>query len=280
MNNDYFVSVVIPTYNRAYYLRRAVDSVLNQTYTNFELIIVDDGSKDSTEKLIKSYGNSMRYFHQKNSGVSSARNKGIAFSRGRYLSFLDSDDEWKPDKLAIQIDFFMKNRDALICQTEEVWIRNDFYLNPQRKHKKYSGIIFEKCLPLCIISPSAVMIDKKVFKKIGLFDESFPACEDYDLWLRISSLYPVYLIKQKLVVKYGGHFDQLSKNAGTLDLFRIKAIVKILNASEVALEDKKAAFLELIKKCKIYGNGCLKRGKNEEGNLYLNLPERYKWCIA
>lgn len=279
MSDDYFVSVVIPTFNRADCLKRAVDSVLRQSCKSFELIVVDDGSDDNTKELIKRYGSRVIYFYQKNSGVSSARNKGIALSRGEYVAFLDSDDEWKPDKLAVQVDFFKKNRDALICQTDEIWIRGGSHLNPQKKHKKYSGFIFEKCLPLCIISPSAVMIDRRVFKETGVFDESFPACEDYDLWLRISSVYPIYLIEKKLVIKYGGHPDQLSRNAGYLDCLRIKSIVKMLNSPALSLELKKKAFMELKKKCRIYGNGCVKRGKREEGDFYLNLPERYKWCV-
>ncbi|MBU0650624.1 glycosyltransferase, partial [bacterium] len=128
----------------------------------------------------------MSYHYQKNSGVSSARNKGILLSKGKYLAFLDSDDEWKKNKLKKQIEFFKENPALKICQTDEEWIRNGKWINQKKIHQKKSGWIFEPSLELCLISPSSVIIHKDIFDHIGLFDETLMACEDYDLWLRIT----------------------------------------------------------------------------------------------
>ena len=152
------VTVIIPTYNRVRYLREAIDSVLSQDFRDFELIVVDDGSTDATSDLMDAYSSRLRYIFQEHHGVSAARNTGIAHARGSLVAFLDSDDLWLPKKLSAQVDFFRKNRDALICQTEEIWIRNGTRVNAKKRHKKYSGDIFEKALPLCIVSPSAVMM--------------------------------------------------------------------------------------------------------------------------
>ncbi|MCP4693516.1 MAG: glycosyltransferase family 2 protein, partial [Desulfobacterales bacterium] len=214
------VSVILPTYNRAWILREAVDSVLAQDYSDFELIVVNDGSTDDTRELLDEYGDRIIVLEQENRGVSAARNLGVSSASGRLITFLDSDDYWLPKKLSTQAAFFDARPDALICQTEEIWIRNGRRVNPKRKHKKKSGMIFEPSLALCLVSPSAVMIRRELFEEVGLFDEALPACEDYDLWLRIAWKYPVHLIDEPLIVKRGGHADQLS-GAPSLDKHRI-----------------------------------------------------------
>lgn len=266
------VSVIIPTYNRIPLLLEAVDSVLKQTFVDFELIVVDDGSSDGTEKALNSYRDRLVYHFQNNQGVSAARNQGIQMTRGKWIALLDSDDLWLPEKLETQIRFLSQNPEALICQTEEVWIRNGRRLNPLKKHQKVSGDIFVSSLRLCLVSPSAVIIKKDLFERVGCFDEELPACEDYDLWLRISAQFPVYLIDQPLVVKRGGHPDQLSRSIPSLDRFRIQALIKILNSGQLTDSQYNLAYKELETKCRIYGQGCLKRGRIEEGNRYLRLP--------
>lgn len=269
------VSVIIPTFNRSHFLKEAIDSVLKQDFKDFELIVVDDGSTDDTEKILRSYANSLIFLSQENKGVSAARNSGIRISSGTFISFLDSDDLWLPQKLSIQVEFFTQNPSALICQTNEIWLRKGIRVNPRKVHKKYSGEIFEHCLSICRVSPSAVMMKKNLFCEVGLFDEELPACEDYDLWLRVASHYPIYLIDKPLIIKRGGHPDQLSRKFEGLDRFRIKALVKILESNHLDSRNYNLALNELKKKCKIYGEGCLKRGKKEEGEWYLNLPEKY-----
>ncbi len=267
------ISVIIPTYNRFEFLRPAVESVLSQTCRNYELIVIDDGSTDGTGEGLKPYGNRLRYIYQENRGVSAARNRGLSLAQGTWIAFLDSDDYWLPAKLEAQVRFFAENPQALICQTEEIWIRHGRRVNPHKKHRKFSGDIFSPSLIRCIVSPSAVMIRREFLIQIGPFDESLPACEDYDLWLRISCRFPVFLIEEPLVVKQGGHPDQLSRRIPFLDRFRIQALVKVLGSDLLSSDQQETALQELKKKCRIYGQGCMKRGKKEEGAFYLRLPE-------
>ena len=189
------VSVIIPTFNRSRRAVRAITSVLFQTYKDFEIIVVDDGSTDGTHESIIPVLPYIKYIaHRKNSGVSAARNTGILASQSPLIAFLDSDDYWLPEKLAVQVDYFKQHPAAVACQTEEVWIRKGSRINPRKKHQKPSGDIFAPSLKLCLVSPSAVMLRRSLFDEVGLFDACLPACEDYDLWLRIACLYPIYLI--------------------------------------------------------------------------------------
>lgn len=264
------VSVVIPTCNRGWSLKESIDSVLNQDFDGFELIVVDDGSVDDTRKILEAYKGRLITVHQGNAGVSAARNRGAALSRGRYLAFLDSDDVWLPRKLSVQVDFMAQNPEILVCQTEEIWIRNGVRINPKKKHKKPSGMIFEPSLSLCLVSPSAVMIRKDFFEQMGGFDESLPACEDYDLWLRISSRHPIHLIDTPLIVKRGGHPDQLSQEPG-LDRYRIQSLLKIIASGLLTNSQKRAAIDKLKEKCAIYATGCRKRGRTEEAERYIRM---------
>jgi len=269
------VSVIIPTYNRAWVIEEAIDSVLAQDYTEFELIVVDDGSTDHTSDVLDSYRNVIKVFPQKNKGVSAARNRGIAEASGKFIAFLDSDDLWLPQKLTVQIEFFNQTPDALICQTEEVWIRNGLRVNPKKRHKKPSGRIFKPSLELCLVSPSAVMIHRGLFDRVGGFDEALPACEDYDLWLRISCRFPIHLIDTPLIIKRGGHDDQLSKGTG-LDKFRIKAIKKIIRSGLLSDDQRRVAVKTLKEKCNIYAAGCRKRGREEEAWYYEALSKTFR----
>jgi len=267
------VSVIIPTYNRGWILKEAIDSVLAQNFSDFELIIVDDGSTDNTQDILTSYKEKIIVErHIRNKGVSAARNRGIASASGQYVSFLDSDDLWLPQKLSTQVDFFNANLDALICQTEEKWIRTGIRVNPKKRHKKLSEDIFEHSLYLCLVSPSAVMINRSLFEKTGMFDESLPACEDYDMWLRVSCRYPVFLIDTPLIIKRGGHADQLSRSPG-LDRYRIKSLKKIIESDLLTEQQTTAALKVLKEKCEIYANGCLKRGRKEKALYYNDLAE-------
>ena len=270
--NTPLVSVIIPTYNRAWALKKAIDSVLEQNYKNFELIVVDDGSTDDTEALVTEYAKSVKFIQQPNLGVSAARNKGISISSGALISFLDSDDYWEPEKLSAQVEFFNANPDTLICQTEEIWIRNGKKVNPKKKHKKLSGMIFIPSLALCLISPSAVMMRKNLFAKVDMFDESLPACEDYDLWLRVTCRFPVHLIETPLIVKTGGHDDQLSAATG-LDKYRIYSLKKILKSDFLTDSQKQAAENMLKKKCRLYADGCMKHGRKTVATYYYRLAE-------
>lgn len=274
--SDYLplVSVIIPTFNRGWVVREAIDSVLIQDYLNFELIVVDDGSTDDTDAILVTYGNRLEVIKQPNRGVSAARNRGIAAARGELIAFLDSDDYWLPQKLSIQVEYFNQHPEVNICQTEEIWIRRAVRVNPKNRHHKPSGDIFEPSLELCLVSPSAVMIRNQVFERFGFFDEEMPACEDYDLWLRISCRIPVYLIDTPLIVKRGGHADQLSRQPA-LDKYRIQSLSKLLRSGNLNSRQQKAAIKILIDKCLIYANGCLRRGRKSEARRYQKLAREF-----
>jgi glycosyltransferase involved in cell wall biosynthesis len=266
------VSVILPTYNRGWILTEAIDSVLAQDYKEYELIVVDDGSTDNTREILDAYGQDIFVLRQANKGVSAARNRGIAEAKGQLVAFLDSDDLWLPRKLSRQIDYFNLNPDTVINQTEEIWMRNGVRVNPKDRHRKPSGMIFELSLGLCLVSPSAVMIQKTLFDAVGAFDENLPACEDYDLWLRISCRYPVHLIDTPLIIKRGGHGDQLSKAPG-LDRFRIESLEKIIESGRLTEAQNHAAACILRDKCAIYAGGCRKRGREAEAVYYEILAE-------
>ncbi len=268
------VSVIIPTYNRGWVIQEAIDSVLDQDFSDYELIVVDDGSDDNTPAILSAYGKKLTVLDQSNRGVSAARNRGIAAAAGQLIAFLDSDDQWLPQKLSTQVKFFQDNPDAFINQTQEHWNRNGVRVNPKKRHHKFSGMIFKQSLALCLVSPSAVMIKKNLFDVVGVFDESLPACEDYDLWLRISCRYPVHLIDTPLIIKRGGHDDQLSKAVG-LDKYRIQALVKIIESDLLSPQQYQAAVMTLTQKCAVYAGGCRKHGREEEAKCFYQLAEKY-----
>jgi glycosyltransferase involved in cell wall biosynthesis len=266
------VSVIIPTFNRWPMVQDAVESVLNQHPQTYELIVVDDGSTDGTAQRLKGYGCHLHLVSQPRRGVAAARNLGVRLSKGRYISFLDSDDFWLPGKLEVQTAFMEENAEIQICQTEEIWIRRGVRVNPKERHRKPCGDIFRPSLALCLVSPSAVMMTRELFERVGGFDEAFPVCEDYDLWLRIAVENPVSLIPESLVVKRGGHPDQLSQSVRGLDRFRILALQKLLR-SGLDREKRRWAIETLRKKVAIVAQGARKRGKDEEALEYEKIAD-------
>jgi glycosyltransferase involved in cell wall biosynthesis len=235
--------------------------------------VVDDGSRDHTaDTLSLLHPRILSLVHEENRGVSAARNTGLKASHAPLIAFLDSDDYWLPEKLAVQVAFFKAHPDAVACQTQEIWIRKGQRVNPRKKHLKPSGNIFVPSLKLCLVSPSAVMVRRSLFDDVGLFDEALPVCEDYDLWLRVSCRYPIYLLNKELVIKEGGAPDQLSKSLIGMDRFRIKSLLKIIQSGRLSPQQWNAAVGELKAKCEVYGKGCIKRGKKKEGEEYLQLP--------
>jgi GT2 family glycosyltransferase len=264
------VTVIIPTFNRCPLVGAAIESVLSQSYDDFELIVVDDGSTDGTAAELAKFGLRLRLFCQANHGVSSARNFAAREARGHYLAFLDSDDLWHPKKLEIQTDFMERNPSIQICQTEEIWIRNGTRVNPKSKHRKPSGDIFTPSLELCLVSPSAVMLTRELFNQVGGFDERFPVCEDYDLWLRIAKNHPVPLIADPLVIKRGGHADQLSRSIWGLDRYRVMALQKLLR-SELGGSQRQAAVRVLRRKVAVLAAGARKRDKAQDAVSYENI---------
>jgi glycosyltransferase involved in cell wall biosynthesis len=248
----------------------AVNSVLAQSYRNFELIVVDDGSTDKTAGALDGYGDALRLISQRRLGVAAARNTGARAARGEYFAFLDSDDLWTAKKLAVQTTFMIETPPVQICQTEEVWIRRGTRVNPKKTHRKPSGDIFRRSLERCLVSPSAVMMTRRLFESVGGFDERLWVCEDYDLWLRIAIDHEVPLISRPLVVKRGGHADQLSRSMWGTDRFRVAALAKLLR-SGLRGEKRRWAINEVQRKVKILSAGARKRGRQQEALDYEQL---------
>ena len=261
------ISVVIPSYNRKDFLKRSIDSAINQTKKPLEIIVVDDGSTDGTETMIKSDYDFVKFIKQKNKGVSAARNIGIKVSIGEWICFLDSDDEWKKDKLEKQINAMKSNPGYKFFHSNEIWIKNGLRINQKKKHKKYGGDIFDKCLDMCRISPSSVMINKTVFDEVGNFNEDLVVCEDYELWLRICDKFRVFFIDEPLIIKYGGHQGQLSYSIESIENHRIKAL-EYLILENLNRKNKRHAIQMLLSKLNIYLKGLVKRRKNDEIVVY------------
>jgi glycosyltransferase involved in cell wall biosynthesis len=269
------VSVIIPTHNRASLVMEAVESVLSQTYRDFEVVVVDDGSTDDTADVLKPHHGHVRYVHQPHRGVSAARNVGIQFAKGEFLAFLDSDDLWVKSKLEEQMTVMQQRPSYKLVYTDEIWIHRGVRINQGKRHRKYSGWIFDKVLPLCIISFSSVLMRREVIRDVGPLDESLPVCEDYDYWIRVAARYPVLFLDKLLLVKRGGHADQLSRSYWGMDRFRIRALEKALTVGVLDRRQRLQAIGELARKCRIYAAGCRKRGREREATWYESLPSRY-----
>ena len=254
--------MIIPVYNRPQQLRQALASVLNQSWPAAEVIVVDDGSTDATPAVAEEYPG-VRWFRQPHCGVSAARNRGIAEARSDWLAFLDSDDLWHERKLQRQREELQKHPDYPICYTDEEWRKNGRWMNQSKHHQKYSGWIYERCLPLCIISPSSVLLHRQTLAAVGVFDEQLPACEDYDLWLRLCLRFPVLFIPERLIVKQAGAWPQLSMQHG-LDRYRIIALYKVLRNESLTIEQRTATASMLREKCRVYASGCRKHNREEE----------------
>ena len=266
------VSVIIPTFNRRALVLESVASACAQTGVECEIVVVDDGSTDGTASALRAqFGSRVQLVETPNHGVSAARNTGVAASHGDWLAFLDSDDLWMPHKLAAQLDFLRTRPDAHICQTEEIWVRNGVRVNPCAHHRKPSGDIFTASLRLCLVSPSAVVLRRSLFEHTGGFDTSLPACEDYDLWLRIARTEPVWLVDRPLVIKRGGHADQLSRRFWGMDRFRVAALARLLAAGGLTEAQRCAALSVLRDKCAILSQGAARRDRANEADRYTAL---------
>ncbi len=274
------VAVVIPTLDRREFVTEAVASVLTQTAGDLELVVVDDGSTDGTAEALgaRFADPRLRVVCQENRGVSVARNRGVAETRAPWLAFLDSDDQWLPQKLARQLAVLAAEPQEVACYTDEVWIRRGRWANPRQVHGKHSGRIFAACLPLCIISPSSILLARPVFEALGGFDESLPACEDYDLWLRLAARLPVRFLPERLIVKRNGHPGQLSQAHWGLDRFRVRALWKLALDEEVPLGHRREALEELARKAEVVALGAAKRGAADRVAVFRHsVAEAHRW---
>jgi len=260
LDNSFSISVIIPTYNRRRTLIRAIESVLNQTIKAAEILLIDDGSTDRTGDWVKARYPQIKYIYQSNNGVSNARNTGIRSAKSDWIAFLDSDDEWINNKLEEQVKALNKDKELKFCHTNEIWIRNGKELNQKKNHQKFGGYIFNQCLDKCRISPSTVLCHKSLLNEMNGFDELLPVCEDYDLWLRITSKYSVLYLNKPLIKKYGGHKDQLSSVDKGIEKYHIQVLEKLIKL-DFTLDQHQCIVNMLIKKIKIYASGAEKRGR-------------------
>lgn len=255
------VSVILPTFNRAHTLARALDSVVAQSLSAHEMIVVDDGSDDQTPELIENWrakaafkGNFV-YLKTENRGVSLARNLGAERAEGEWLAFLDSDDEWLPRKLEWQSQLMPLYP---LIHGEEIWIRNGERVNALKKYQKSGGRVFSRCVDVCCISPSTVLVKKDLFNRLGGFRPDFPVCEDYELWLRIAARFDVGFVSEPVLKKYGGHEDQLSRRFKAMDFYRARALVPFLENLEISAAERRHVVRTLIEKCDILIQGYLR----------------------
>lgn len=264
------VSIIIPVFNRGSLLIRALTSIEKQKFRDYEVIVVDD---HSTEDHIPALSDTILLLKTAGKGVSAARNTGIAAARGNLIAFLDSDDEWLPVKLEKQIEFLKKNPEFSVVHTNEIWQRNGVEIKQSVQQKKSGGRIFAELTERCLIAASNVLIRKEVFEKIGLFDETFPVCEDFDLWLRIASQFDIGFLTEALSVKHAGHEGQLSTQFHSMDLWRVRALAKHLNSPTLSDAEINALHANLLKKAKILQKGFTKHKNwqySDEIENYIN----------
>ena len=272
--DNFLVSVIIPTHNRLSFLKAALKSVFEQSYKIHEIIVVDDGSTDGTAKYLSKNFPTVSVICQKNQGVSSARNNGIRQATGEWIALLDSDDRWLPEKIEKQVGFLFQNRSYRACQTMEKWIRNGNHVMPPKYLEKSENGLFQRSLQRCIICPSSVILHSTLFDEIGLFDESLPLCEDYDFWIRLLLENKIGLIEELLVIKNGGHCDQLSRSSWGLDRYRIQSLEKLLVVENLDKVREKMVLETLIEKINLTIHGFQKHNKKRKSEIYMKKKEK------
>jgi glycosyltransferase involved in cell wall biosynthesis len=273
-----FFSVIIPSYNRSETILRSVKSVLDQSFKHFELIVVDDGSTDDTLIKLTPYLDQIKLIKlDTNQGVSFARNVAIKASQADWVAFLDSDDEWLKDKLLKQYDYIQSNPQYKAVHANERWIRKGVRVNAKKIHQKGGGDQFARSCQLCIISPSCVVIKRDVLIELGLFREDYPVCEDYDLWLKLTAKYEIGFIEEELIIKYGGHADQLSHKFKAMDWYRFQSLVWMINNADLSQENREAAIKQANVKYNVLKLGYLKHNQTQAleslTKLYMSLTE-------
>ena len=221
------VSVIIPVYNQSKFIDKAIESVLKQSYQDFEIIVINDGSTDNTESMVQSFIDlRIRYiFHEKNLGISEARNTGIRNSRGKYIALLDADDEFLPEKLDMQVNL-LRNEPSnvgVVCAWSFNIDENGNYISKRCLPRK-EGNIFEDLLSTNYLSVPALLIRRECFEKVGLFDSSLDGQEDWDMWIRIAKYYKFSLIKISLA-KRRIHPNRISHHLGK-KVVTAKSIIK------------------------------------------------------
>lgn len=266
--DNFSVSVIIPSFNRCSFVRSALKSVTSQSRPIEEIVVVDDGSTDQTLENLTTTFKSVRFIKQKNQGVSAARNAGIKKASGEWIALLDSDDLWTVSKIEKQVSYLRQNPGIKVCHSGEQWIRNGIQVKMPTYMDKSNKDLFARSLDRCIICPSSVLIHRSVFDQIGTFDENLPLCEDYDFWIRLLLHHEIGLVKDTLVIKQGGHADQLSRSTWGLDRFRVQSLEKILTSEVLCHAQEMAILRTIVSKTDLLIKGFKKYKKTAEVELY------------
>ncbi|HSE36866.1 MAG TPA: glycosyltransferase [Blastocatellia bacterium] len=228
------VSVIIPTYNSANYVIDAVDSVLNQSFDDLEVLVIDDGSTDETESLLSRYSEPVRYIRQQNGGVAVARNRGISESRGRYVAFLDADDTWLPDKLAVQIGALRAHTGHRFCYTAFTLVASDLsplgIVGSKRQGRALEDLLLRGNV---VGSICTVLCERSLFEKAGVFDPALSQCADWDMWVRLAAM-TEFLYLDRPTVTYRQHGSNMSRNAPLLERDSVRVLEKGFAMPEVS----------------------------------------------
>lgn len=278
------VSIIIPAYNAGKYIKQTVESVIGQTYKNIEIIVIDDGSKDKTAEIVKSFGDPrVIYIFQENNGQSAARNAGIKIAKGKYISFLDSDDLFLPQKIERQVDFLESNPDCGVCYSKIYHFFSDqpekLYYNPI---PNYSGYIFDKLLTHSVVNPLAAVMRKEYLDKYGGFKEDWRRCDEQYLWLKMAFNKVKFCYLDEVL----GHYRINRESMSNQNVYVVETMEKFLELLDIVEswlgqeESRKYDFDELRKKTKRkLFIGRLLAGKNIFSKILLylyNLRLRFK----
>lgn len=257
------VSVIIPVYNRPVLLEQALFSVQEQTFSDYEVIVADDGS--DAPLLAGNIALEIPFRHLKlpHCGRPGAvRNAAVQEARGRYIAFLDSDDSWQPEKLALQLDA-IKASDCRWSHTRETWLRGDTIVSQRKQRHKREGDIFEDALVKCIVGPSTLLMERSLFIETDGFDSDLEVAEDYEYWLRVLDNNPIQYVDRELTIKQAGDWDQLSAKYGQIEIFRLLGLVNLLINRSLSDSRMELASESFVKKLAIFINGAKKRNRME-----------------
>jgi glycosyltransferase involved in cell wall biosynthesis len=279
-------SVVIPTYNRANIISKALESVFAQSYTNYEIIVVDDGSTDSTQQILKQYAGSIKYYKQKNQGAASARNLGIEKSKGDYIAFLDSDDSWFPEKLKKVIDSIEIKPETGLFYSDFKRIDREGRLLKKENCKHIVGKGYPRILFYNFIGTSTVVVKRECFNKCGLFDEQLFRAQDWDMWIRISREFFIYHIPVVLVEHMWDSKGSISSSKESL-LAQMKVVERALKTDQ-QLNHKQRRVIK-AKSMSSLGLRYLRHGEKNKSQLYFkksiylnpfSLKNYLYWCLV
>lgn len=296
------VSVVVPTYNRKESVAEALRSVLAQTFRDFEIVVADDGSTDGTpvnlfqtlgaqpeaiEALtrmnptsIKPFSHAfsndslaIQYHYGINRGLSTARNRGIRAARSDFIAFIEAEDLWEPDHLKTQVDFLEMHPGSKVCRVSERNVK-DGKPRVSRNSSTASGWIFEATLEASPMCTSAVLIHRSCFTACGAFDENLPACDEYDLWLRLASRYPVHYLEGPTVTRRSGRPDGSSRAWGW-DRFRVYALEKAFQSGHLSPTQRFLVAEQIVHKCERLVEGFRRQKSEERSNFYERKRRRF-----